>query len=166
LFQFFSFWPPKSAMDYQTLAFQPASIRIDLVKTIQNQHRHRIGRVVAIVGIRHFLDPELYGHFHLSPHVIPTILIFSHNQILPAIRFSEKLVRKKLNQTDPMRQKMKLCHKLSSLTASKYYGLTVVWYNRTMISLVAERQSMDIQLILHQKLAVKVRLWRAYKCLE
>jgi hypothetical protein len=53
---FFSFWPPKAAMYYQTLAFQPASIRIDLVKTIQNQHRHRIGRVVAIVGIHHFLD--------------------------------------------------------------------------------------------------------------
>lgn len=35
-----------------------------------------------------------------------------------------------------------------------------------MISLVAEAQSMGIQLILHQKLVVKVRLWRAYECLK
>jgi hypothetical protein len=69
-------------------AFQPASIRIDLVKSIENQHKHIISRVIVIVRIRHFLVPEYYGHHHLPPHVIPTILRFSpqpnspHNQIL------------------------------------------------------------------------------------
>jgi hypothetical protein len=59
------------------LTFQPASITIDLVKVIQNQHEHRIGRVVAIVRIHHFLDPEPYGHLHIPPHAISTILRFS-----------------------------------------------------------------------------------------
>jgi hypothetical protein len=56
---------PFLASDHQKLlrtakhsAFQLAFIRIDLIKTIQNQHEYRIGRVVAIVGIRLFLDPE------------------------------------------------------------------------------------------------------------
>jgi hypothetical protein len=70
------------------LAFQPTSIKIDLVKTIQNQYKHIIGRVVAIVGIHHFIDPEPYGYIHLPLHVITTIFRFSpqpyspNNQIL------------------------------------------------------------------------------------
>jgi hypothetical protein len=81
------------------LIFQPASIKIDLLKTIRNQQKHIIGQVVAIVAIRPFLDPEPYGYLHLPPHVIPTILRFSsqldspHNQIL------RKTCQKKLNQT-------------------------------------------------------------------
>jgi uncharacterized membrane protein len=61
---------------------------MDLVKTIQNQHKHIIGQVVAIVGICHFLDPEPHERLHLSPHIIPMILRFSpqlnslHSQIL------------------------------------------------------------------------------------
>jgi hypothetical protein len=71
-----------------TSAFQPASIRIALVKTVQNQHKHKIGRIVMIVGICCFLDPEPFGPLHLSPHVIHTILRFFsqpdslHSQIL------------------------------------------------------------------------------------
>jgi hypothetical protein len=68
--------------------FQSTSIKVDLVKTIQNQHKHIIGQVVAIVGICHFLDHEPYGQLYLPPHVIPTILRFSpqpdspHNKII------------------------------------------------------------------------------------
>jgi hypothetical protein len=69
-------------------AFQPASIRIALVKTVQNQHEHKIGRIVTIVGICCFLDPKPFGPLHLSLHVIHTILRFFpqpnslHSQIL------------------------------------------------------------------------------------
>jgi hypothetical protein len=69
-------------------AFQPASIKFISVKTIQNQHKHIINRVVAILGIRHFLDHDPYGHLHLPLHIIPMIHRFStqpdypHNQIL------------------------------------------------------------------------------------
>jgi hypothetical protein len=57
-----------------TPAFQPASIRIALIKTVQNQHEHKLGRIVMIVGMCCFLDPEPFGPLHLSPHVIHTIL--------------------------------------------------------------------------------------------
>jgi hypothetical protein len=46
-------------------------------KTIQNQHKHIIGWVVVIVGIRHFLDPEPYEKLYLPPRVIVVILRFS-----------------------------------------------------------------------------------------
>jgi hypothetical protein len=45
-------------------------------KTIQNQYEHRIGRVVAILGIHHFPDPELFKPLYLPPHIILTILGF------------------------------------------------------------------------------------------
>jgi hypothetical protein len=48
-------------------AFQLTFVRITLVKTVQNQCEHRIGRVIAIVGIRHFVDPKPYGPLHLFP---------------------------------------------------------------------------------------------------
>jgi hypothetical protein len=51
-------------------AFQPASIKFVGAKTIQNQHKHIIGWVVVIVGIRHFLDPEPYEQLYLPPHVM------------------------------------------------------------------------------------------------
>jgi hypothetical protein len=57
--------------------FQPAFIKFVWVKTIQNQHKHIIGSVVAIVGIYHFLDPKPYGYLYLPPHVILIILRFS-----------------------------------------------------------------------------------------
>jgi hypothetical protein len=58
-------------------AFQPASIQFIRTKTIQNQHKHIIGWVVVIVGIRHFIDPEPYKQLYLPPHVIVMILRFS-----------------------------------------------------------------------------------------
>ena len=69
-------------------AFQPASTKFVWVKIIQNQHKHIIGSAVAIVEIRHFLDPESYGYLYLPPHIILMILRFSiqpdssHSQIL------------------------------------------------------------------------------------
>lgn len=42
------------------LTFQLASIKITLVKTVQNQHKHRISRTVAITGNHHFLYPKTY----------------------------------------------------------------------------------------------------------
>jgi hypothetical protein len=59
-----------------------------LVKTVQNQHEHKIDRIVMIVGICCFLDPEPFGPLHLPSHVIHTILRFFsqpdslHGQIL------------------------------------------------------------------------------------
>jgi hypothetical protein len=68
-------------------AFQPTSIKFVGAKTIQNQHKHIIGQVVVIIGIRHFLDPEPYEQLYLPSHVIVMILRFSpqpdshHSQI-------------------------------------------------------------------------------------
>lgn len=75
------------------LVFQTVFVRIALLKTVQNQCEHKFGRVVAIVGIRHFQDPKFYG---------PIYARNLHNtQILPIARFSQKLV-KKLKQTSPI----------------------------------------------------------------
>jgi hypothetical protein len=82
--------------------FQPASIRIVLVKTFQNKHEHIIGRVVTISEIHRFLDPGPFEPLHLPPHIIPTILRFFaqsdsfHGQIL------RKSCQKKLNQIGPI----------------------------------------------------------------
>lgn len=59
-----------------TPTFHLASIKIVLVKIVQNKHEHRIGREVAIVGIHYFLDPEPFRPLHLSLHVIPMIIRF------------------------------------------------------------------------------------------
>jgi hypothetical protein len=56
--------------------FHPTSIKIVLVKTIENQHEHKIGQVFTIVEIHRFLDPRPFGSLYLHPHVIPTILRF------------------------------------------------------------------------------------------
>jgi hypothetical protein len=82
-----SFWPPKAAADCQMLSFSASFYKIRWDKNHPNQHKHIIGRVVVIVGIRHFLDPEPYEQLYLPPHVIVMILSFSpqpdshHNQI-------------------------------------------------------------------------------------
>jgi hypothetical protein len=90
LFQFFRacghqklMWTAKRSV------FQSASIKFVWVKTIQHQHKHIIGWVVAIVGIHHFLDPESYGHLYLPPHVILMIFRFS-TQSDSQKSFSEK----------------------------------------------------------------------------
>jgi hypothetical protein len=69
-----SFWPPKAAADGKRSAFQSASIKLVGAKTIQNQHKHIIGWVVVIVGIRHFLNPEPYEQLYLPLHVTVVIL--------------------------------------------------------------------------------------------
>jgi hypothetical protein len=90
-------------------AFQSASIKFVWLKTIQNQHKHIIGWVVAIVGIRHFLDPEPYGHLYLPPHVILMILRFStqpdshHSQIL------RKAGQKKVEPNNHMYTAFQIC---------------------------------------------------------
>jgi hypothetical protein len=52
------------------LVFQTASIKFVWVKPIENQHKHIIGWVIAIVVIRHFIDLEPHGQLYLPPHVI------------------------------------------------------------------------------------------------
>jgi hypothetical protein len=84
------------------LAFQPASIKIALVKTFQNQYEHKIGRIVTIVEICSFLDPEPFRPLHLPPHVMHTIRRFFpqpdslHSQIL------RKAGQKKAEPNRPM----------------------------------------------------------------
>jgi hypothetical protein len=69
-------------------SFSASFYKNALVKTVQNQHEHKIGRIITIVGICCFLDPEHFGPLHLPPHVIHTILRFFpqpdslHSQIL------------------------------------------------------------------------------------
>jgi hypothetical protein len=72
-----------------------------------------------IVGIYCFLDPEPFGPLHLPPHVIHTILRFSHSQILSTARFSEKLVRKKLNQIGPGEEKEEVLHRQQAATRQR-----------------------------------------------
>jgi hypothetical protein len=76
------------------------------VKIARNKREHTTGRVVVIGGICHFLDPKHYGSFHLYPRVILT-----RSQILPAVRFSYKLVKKTPKQ------------RVQSFQISKAYGL-------------------------------------------
>jgi hypothetical protein len=76
-------------------AFQPASIKFVGAKTIQNQHKHIIGWVVVIVGIRHFLDPEPYEQLYLPPHVIVMILRFSPQPDSPHSQIFKKAGQKK-----------------------------------------------------------------------
>jgi hypothetical protein len=52
-------------------------MRITLMKIVQNQYEHIIGRVVTMGGIRHFLDSKPYGSLHLPPHVIFTSIDYS-----------------------------------------------------------------------------------------
>jgi hypothetical protein len=47
-----------------------------LLNIVQNQHEHRIDRVVTIVEIHRFLDLEPFEPLHLHLHVIPMILRF------------------------------------------------------------------------------------------
>jgi hypothetical protein len=82
-------------------AFQPASIKFVGPKTIQNQHKHIIGWVVVIVGIRHFLDPEPYEQLYLPPHVIVIILRFSPQPDSPHSRIFRKAGQKKAEPKRP-----------------------------------------------------------------
>ena len=83
-------------------SFSASFYKNALVKTVQNQHEHKIGRIITIVGICCFLDPEHFGPLHLPPHVIHTILRFFpqpdslHNQIL------RKAGQKKAEPNRPM----------------------------------------------------------------
>jgi hypothetical protein len=74
------------------LTFQPASIRIVLIKSVQNQHKHGISGVVAILRIHCFLDPKLFGSLQIFSHVIFTIFRFlSYPNYLSS---QKKLVKK------------------------------------------------------------------------
>jgi hypothetical protein len=83
-------------------AFQPASIKFLGAKTVQNQHKHIIVRVVVIVRIRHFLDPESYKQLYLSPHVIVMILRFSPQLDSPHSQIFRKAGQKKAEPNRPM----------------------------------------------------------------
>jgi hypothetical protein len=45
-------------MSCQMPSFQPAYMRISWLKLVQSQREHKIGRVVAIGVISHFVDPN------------------------------------------------------------------------------------------------------------
>jgi hypothetical protein len=62
------------------IAFQSTFMRTTLVKTVQNQHEHRISRAIATVENCHFLQPKLCRRIYLPPHVIFMILRFSSQQ--------------------------------------------------------------------------------------
>jgi hypothetical protein len=81
--------------------FQSASIKFVWVKTIQNQHKHIISWVVAIVGICYFLNPESYGHLYLPSHVILMILRISTQSDSPHSQILRKAGRQK--QDEPNR---------------------------------------------------------------
>jgi hypothetical protein len=96
-------------------AFQPASIKCVAAKIIQNQHKHIIGWVVVIVGIRHFLDYEPYEQLYLPPHVIVMILRFS-----PQSDFQKSWSEKSWTKQAPSR--LNLLSKLESGEISSRRG--------------------------------------------
>jgi hypothetical protein len=107
LFGLFQLLATKSSCELpKAPAFQPASIRIILVKIVQNQYEHRICRVITIIGIHRFLDPEPFGPLHLPPHLIPTIFRdSSHSQILRKAgqkKAEPNRHRRELRQGDPL----------------------------------------------------------------
>lgn len=55
-FSFFRFWPLKVVAECQMFSFWAWFNKNQFSKTIQNQHKHIIRRVIAIVQICHFLD--------------------------------------------------------------------------------------------------------------
>jgi hypothetical protein len=65
-----------------------------LVKIMQNQYEHTIGRVVAIGETYHFLNSKPYGP-HL--YIILMILRFSSRP-----NSQKRLLEKKFNQADPL----------------------------------------------------------------
>lgn len=82
-------------------AFQSASIRIVLVKTVQNQHERIIGRVVTILEIHRFLDHWPFGPLHLPPRVIPTIFRFFPQSDFLHIQILRKNSQKKAKLNRP-----------------------------------------------------------------
>jgi hypothetical protein len=82
-------------------AFQSVSIKFVWVKIIQNQHKHIIGWVVAIVGIRHFLHPESYRHLYLPSYIILIILRFSTQSDSPHSQILRKAGQKKAEPNRP-----------------------------------------------------------------
>jgi hypothetical protein len=86
LFQLiFIFWPPETDTDYQTPAFSAHFCENRFGENHPNKHKHRIGRVITIGGICHFLDPKPYRPIHLPPHVIPTTHIHPTTRFAPQI---------------------------------------------------------------------------------
>jgi hypothetical protein len=103
LFQLFgAFGHQKLLRTAKRSAFQLASIKFVWVKTIQNQHKHIIGWVVAIVEIYHFLNPESNGHLYLTPHVILIILRFSTQPDSPHSQILRKAGQKKAEPNRPI----------------------------------------------------------------
>jgi hypothetical protein len=72
-------------------------MRITLVKTVQNQRKHRTGRVIVIIENNHFLHPKLYEPFYLPPYVTSMILRFSPHPNSP----HSQILRKTPKKTEP-----------------------------------------------------------------
>jgi hypothetical protein len=115
LFQFFGasghqklLWTAKHSV------FQSAFIKFVWLKTIQNQHKHIIGLVIAIVGICHFLYSESYGHLYLPPHVILMILRFSKQPDSPHSQILRKAGQKKAEPNKPHVSRLTQQHSFSN----------------------------------------------------
>jgi hypothetical protein len=65
-------------------------MKITLVKTVQNQREHKIGRIIATIGNHYFLHLEPYELFYLPRYVTYMIVRFSLKPDSPHI--SEKLL--------------------------------------------------------------------------
>jgi hypothetical protein len=118
---------PFFASDHQKLlrtvkysTFQSASIKIDLTKIIQNQHKHRISRVVAIVRIHHFLDLRPYEHLQLPSHIILTIFRFSSQPDSPSQLDYQK---SSSEQNEPNRPRVSGGHRTGGCLHSLHQGL-------------------------------------------
>lgn len=82
-------------------SFQSASMKIAVVKTVQNQREPMISRVIAIVVNHHFLHPKPHGLFYIPPHVISMIPRFFRQPNSPQNQILRKAPQNKLNQTSP-----------------------------------------------------------------
>jgi hypothetical protein len=120
--------------------FHPASIKFVGGKNHPNQHKHIIGWVVVIVGIRHFLDSEPYEQFYLPPHVIVIILIFSPQPDSPHNQIFRKVGQKKAEPNRPSPIEFWVGKVVISgvsdlrLNQSRGYKLKYVWWSHQRLS--------------------------------
>jgi hypothetical protein len=68
----------------QTVKWSSFSVRLCKNRFSKNRskskYKHKISRIIIIVGIRRFLNPQLFKPLYLYSHVIHMILILSSQQ--------------------------------------------------------------------------------------
>jgi hypothetical protein len=102
---FYSFFSASShqklLQTVKRLAFQPASMQFNLVNTIWNQREHKISRVVAIAGNRHFLHPKPYGLLFFSTRNLHDTQILCTTKLSPHSQILRKAPQKKTESNRP-----------------------------------------------------------------